>query len=573
MKRFAALLIALSAVEACSLWFLPGGGAAATNQVAAFAGRGALPPPHGTPPRAGLPGSNSSGAQAQPAPIHGVPAALKPGAVVASDEVIMPSGRRTRRSVVTTSSPLGRLLVIEDRDDGRVVELYSAEHLVVSARNPETFDRIRSLLRAGGARVEAPFVDASFAFIQIEGNSPASIFDELRSASLLLGDTGVVELDGVGSGSAAPADPSYPTQWHHQTIGSEPGWEITQGSPSITVAVLDTGVNSLLAEFQYRTVSGYDYVNNDNDPSDDHGHGTAVAGVVAASANNGVLVAGVDWKCRVMPVKVLDASNFGYLSWWAAGVEFARGHGARVINLSAGSTGSSAALTSAIDNAIADKIIFVTVTHNDGRGTIRYPGNLAQAITVGATERNDTRSTFSNWGPAIDLVAPGNEIYTVSVNGSLAWWWGTSFAAPQVSGAAALLLSLNPDLDQNSVLALLAAGAEDQVGDAQDTVGFDSYYGWGRLNLNHSLILARTSPQITTRADGGARLRWTAPPNAATRQPYKLCWSEDMTTWNTVSSPSISFGTEAEWIDDGSETGSAPGLADRRFYRIAIETE
>jgi subtilisin family serine protease len=503
--------------------------------------------------------------------LRGVPQALKPRAVIAFDETDNRPNGRIRRAIVSTDSALGTILIVEERDgDGSARRIYSAEHLVVSLGQSTNENEITSFVTQSGFRITKPFPDADFLFVHLEVETPSALFSAFDSLSTKLKGLATVELDGAGSGGGTPSDPSYSLQWHHQTIDSQPAWDITQGNDSIIVAVLDTGVNGSLSEFSGRIVSGYDYANNDSNPSDDHGHGTAVAGVIAANANNGVLVAGVDWRCRLMPVKVLDSSNWGYYSWWASGVNYARNNGARVINLSAGGTGSSTALTSAINNAISAGVVFVTVTQNDGVGSVSYPGSLPQAITVGATERNDAKTSFSNWGPQIDIVAPGRDIYTVNRYGNLDWWWGTSFAAPQVAGAAALLLSLNRDLDQNSIADYLVAGAEDGVGDSQDVVGFDNYYGWGRLNFYNSIILARTATDIEVLPSKNVRLRWRPSPNAASKKPYEIRWSDNMVTWHTIQSPSISFSSEAEWVDDGSETGVAPVEAEKRFYRLQI---
>ncbi len=140
------------------------------------------------------------------------------------------------------------------------------------------------------------------------------------------------EPDFIGSGGGAPNDPNYPLQWHHQKIQSESAWAISTGDSSVIVAVLDTGINLSLSEFAGRLVPGYDYANNDNDPSDDYGHGTAVAGTLAANANNAVLVAGVNWQCRILPEKVLDSNNSGFYSWWAQAIYDATDAGAKLIN-------------------------------------------------------------------------------------------------------------------------------------------------------------------------------------------------------------------------------------------------
>jgi hypothetical protein len=305
-------------------------------------------------------------------------------------------------------------------------------------------------------------------------------------------DIEFAEPDYVSTGGARPSDPNYSLQWHHQKIQSEAAWNISTGSSDVLVAVLDTGVNVGLAEFFDRLVPGHDYVNNDAIPADDYGHGTAVTGVLAANANNNWLVAGVNWRCRIVPEKVLDSSNHGFYSWWDQAIYDATDAGAKVINLSAGGSSDSAATVAAIDYAISHGVIFVTITGNDSAGTIQFPGRLPQCITVGATERDDTRASFSNYGPAIDLVAPGRDIYTVGKDGGLEYWYGTSFAAPQVAAVAAIVAGLDPTITQQKMEKLLCATAQDGVGGASDTPGWDQYFGYGRLNARNAVQLAAT---------------------------------------------------------------------------------
>ena len=316
------------------------------------------------------------------------------------------------------------------------------------------------------------------------------------------------EPDYVSSGGAVPNDPYYFQQWHHQKIQSEAAWNVTTGSTSVVVAVLDTGINSALSEFTSRVLAGHNYVSNNSNPADDHGHGTATTGVLAANANNHVLVAGVDWNCRILPEKVLDSSNFGFYSYQAQAIYDVTDAGAKVINFSIGGTSESSAVTAAIDYAIAHNVIFVTITHNDGSGTIRFPGRLPQCITVGATERDDTRADFSNYGPAIDLVAPGRDIYTVGRTGGLEYWYGTSESAPQVCGVAALVASLRPSINQRTMEQLLEATAEDGVGNpAEDTPGWDQYYGYGRLNARYAVQMAAQQTPLPEPLNLSTRLR------------------------------------------------------------------
>lgn len=173
-------------------------------------------------------------------------------------------------------------------------------------------------------------------------------------------------------------------------------------------------------------------------------------------------------------------------------------------------------------NAVARGVVFVTATHNDGTGTIRFPGSITNCITVGATDQSDNRCPFSNYGPQIDLVAPGTNIYTVQMNGGLGLWWGTSFSTPLVAGVSALLVGLRPELTPEQIRTLLCAGADDLVGATGDTPGFDYYYGWGRLNAWNSILLARTRIDTVQVTKTRLVLSWISPTNAVTRQPYQV---------------------------------------------------
>jgi len=384
------------------------------------------------------------------------------------------------------------------------------------------------------------------------------------------------EPDGVGTGGRVPNDPNFGSQWHHQNAGDPSAsiqtpavWETATGASNTIVAVLDTGLNPALAEFAGRVLPGYNFASNSVDISDDHGHGTAVTGTLAATGDNDYLVAGVDWRCRLLPVKVLGYDNTGQYSWWAQGVDFAVTHGAKIINLSAGGFGTSTTLTRAIENAIAQGVIFITIAHNDG-SVLRYPGNLPTCITVGATDSHDRRCGFSNFGPQLDLVAPGTNIFTVSRSGTLQSWWGTSFAAPLTSGVCALLANVRPQLNQQQARTLLLAGAVDRVGGSEDLPGFDPYYGWGRLNALNSLLLAQLRLSSVSETNGvDLHLSWLCPSNAVVKQPFQVERASAPTgPWTIISTGQFLYnGNQCAWIDRGAATNSA-----QWYYRIGLRS-
>ena len=295
-----------------------------------------------------------------------------------------------------------------------------------------------------------------------------------------------------------------------------------------------------------------------------------VASTLCANAGNGQFGAGVDWQCRLMPVKVLDSNNNGLYSWWAQGINYAVAHGARVINLSSGGSSADNTLSTAIFNAIQKGVIFITITHNDGVGTIRFPGSYSHSITLGATDEGDLKTDFSNWGPQISLVAPGIDIYGEGSSRTLENWHGTSFSAPLASGVCSLMASVRPDLNQTAAFNLLCLGADDQVGDSLDTPGFDTRYGWGRLNAYNSLLLATTRISMVKVSDEAPVLSWTSPPNASFKQPYQVQsapgpggqWSDV-----TVSGRFTYTTNSTSW------TGPAIQAPDgERFYRVVLRS-
>jgi len=413
-------------------------------------------------------------------------------------------------------------------------------------------------------------VDASeFMYLKLPTNiTPRECVKRLKNNPLIE----YVEVDPIGFGGATPTnDTYYAMQWHLAGNAGQVGhvhapeaWDITTGTSDVIVAVLDTGCDPNNLDFAGRLVPGYDFVNSDPDPADDHGHGTAVSAVLCASANNGSYGVGLDWHCRLMPVKVLKpaagGTTSGNYSWWTQGINWAVTNGAKVINLSAGGWDSDTnnTLHTAITNAIAHGLIFVTITHNDPVKGISYPGSDPVSITVGGSDTNGTRCGFSAYGTNLDLLAPATNIFTVTTGGVWDAWGGTSFAAPQVAGVAALICSIRPNLNNEQVRNLLCAGADD------DAMGFNIYSGWGRLNAYNSLVLAGTAfEEIAQTNNGDIVLAWKCPPNASNKLPYIVEYTASLTggTWSAFSN--ITYDAErASWTTQPTNTPT--------FYRIKV---
>ncbi len=232
----------------------------------------------------------------------------------------------------------------------------------------------------------------------------------------------------------------------------EKAWDISTGQ-GVTVAVVDTGIRKGTDLAKTCFVSGYDFVNSDTDPIDDNGHGTHVAGTVAQSTDNGVGVAGVAYKSCLMPVKVLDATGSGTYADVASGIIYAADNGAKVINLSLGGSSDSQTLKDAVAYAYGKGVTVVAAAGNNNSRTLSYPAAYdAYVIAVGATQYDETKAPYSNYGPSLDLVAPGgnNNLdqnkdgyadgvlqQTFQIKGrTISWGYyffqGTSMAAPHV---------------------------------------------------------------------------------------------------------------------------------------------
>ena len=301
-------------------------------------------------------------------------------------------------------------------------------------------------------------------------------------------------------------------------------WDFTTGNPNITMAVMDSGIRMTHPEFSGRLwvntsevlnntdsdangytddINGWDFVNNDNNPADDHGHGTNVTGIATATGNNSIGYAGVDWSCKIMPLKVLNSSNSGFTSDIIESFYYAISKGVKIISISIGGSGFSFAYQTAVNTAYSNGIVVVACMMNFNNDIPYYPAAFTNTIAVGSTDPNDERTepffwsstSGSNYGSHIDVVAPGNYMYGLSHSSDTnygSYWGGTSQATPLVSGICSLMLDIDPSLTVDQIRNILRSTAEDQVGDVLDTPGWDQYYGAGRVNAFNALQQVQT---------------------------------------------------------------------------------
>ncbi|MEI8312635.1 MAG: S8 family serine peptidase, partial [Verrucomicrobiota bacterium] len=242
------------------------------------------------------------------------------------------------------------------------------------------------------------------------------------------------EPDYIAQVILTPNDPYYASQWHLPKVGAPAAWDVTTGKSTVAVAVVDTGVDSTHPDLMGRVLPGYDFVNADSNASDDNGHGTAVAGTAAAAGNNGVGVAGVAWAVSILPVKVMAADGTGATSTIANGINYSADRGARVINLSMGSTSSSLTLQKAVSYAYTKGAVLIAAAGNNGNSTPFYPAAYTQVVAVSALNSSDALPVWSNYGSYVDISAPGEAITTTWPGGSYMTMSGTSFSSPLVAG-------------------------------------------------------------------------------------------------------------------------------------------
>lgn len=307
-------------------------------------------------------------------------------------------------------------------------------------------------------------------------------------------------------------------------VDMELAWNIETGDPNLIIAVSDSGLNMTHEDIAARVWNksseiidgidndgngliddyrGWDWVNADNNPTDDHGHGTNCSGIIGTIANNNVGYSGVNWNSKIMPLKVLNNANSGSYANMANSIYYAVDNGAKIISMSIGGSATSTTISNALDYANTNGVLLVACMMNFNNNTTYYPAGYAatkpNVIAVGSTNSNDQRTnpffwsatSGSNYGNHINVVAPGNYIWGLGNSSNTdynSYWGGTSQATPLVAGIASLMKSKDPTLTPTQIRTILMNTAQDQVGIAsEDIAGWDMYMGSGRVNANSAL--------------------------------------------------------------------------------------
>ena len=316
-----------------------------------------------------------------------------------------------------------------------------------------------------------------------------------------------------------PNDLGWQFQWGPPQIRAPFAWDNVTGSPTFRMAVVDTGIDTSHPDLDPNYIEGYDWVNDDEDPSDDVGHGTHVAGIIGAVGNNVTGIAGMVWNLQIIAEKVFSRSVRSGNYWnWSQGIVDAVNRGAKIISMSFGTFNENESLEQAIKFAYNHGRLPIASSGNENLSSIGYPANYSEVISVGATNQNNERCDQDDWGydywknpqgsnygRNLELMAPGDNIYSTMPTYHVLfneWPWykfqnydymsGTSMACPHVSGVAALMWIRNPDLKHEEIRCLLNCTATDL-----GPVGWDQEYGAGLVNAEAAVAAANFDYSIS----------------------------------------------------------------------------
>lgn len=373
----------------------------------------------------------------------------------------------------------------------RVDRLYRIE-LASAAAAREAMQRLRSDPRVESVDFD---VDASI--------PPGEQLAPLSGDRSMQAECGALAKEDTGD--AAPSDPCYRYQWHLRQVGLPEAWKLGQGA-GVVVAVIDTGVSRVPDLAGTTFVPGYNFVGDNDDASDDHGHGTHVAGTIAQTTHNRLGVGGVAFRASIMPLKVLSARGSGSMAGIAQAIRYAADHGASVINMSLGGPFPVGVIANAVKYARDKGVTVVAAAGNDGRGRVSYPARYPGVVAVAATQFDESTTFYSNWGPQIDVAAPGGNV-RVDQNGDgkpdgvlqntvvpgnvgttdYLWFMGTSMASPHAAGVAALIVGAGVTKPDAVEEILFDTARKPKVSAAADGATHDDRYGAGVVDAQAAL--------------------------------------------------------------------------------------
>ncbi|MFN8496295.1 MAG: S8 family serine peptidase [Anaerolineae bacterium] len=362
--------------------------------------------------------------------------------------------------------------------------------------NAQTGVQVVGMVNAVGAQIlSAPtghstqdIIDAYAGLDEVEYVEPdyiASIGDSQPVGPVLTADD-------LRTAQQTTNDPKLSSQYHIAKMSVPSAWDVTHGD-NVVIGIVDTGADFTHPDLSGKFASnGWDFVNNDNSPQDDQGHGTHVSGIAAAATNNGVGGAGVGYNAKILPVKALDSNGSGSYSAIANGITWATDNGAKIINMSLGGSYQSQTLDAATTYAWNHGVVVIAAAGNSNTSSPSYPAMSPYVIGIGATDENDQRASFSNYGQNADVAAPGTNILSTVMGGNYQAWNGTSMASPNAAGVAALIAASHPTWTNAQIRSALETTTDNT------NAGAPIPLGYGRINAARAVGSAGSQPPPTT---------------------------------------------------------------------------
>jgi subtilisin family serine protease len=454
------------------------------------------------------------------------------------------------------------------------------ENALLVQLKPGVNDAAAAALFARFGSAEVGRVDQlSTRVVVSNGNDKAALRRQLESSALVAS----VEDDGSAQVTLTPNDPLWSNEWFARKVRAPLAWDTTVGAGAPVIAVLDTGVQAWHPDLAGRVLQGRDFVNNDAYANDDMGHGTMVAGVAAGAGMNGKGVAGVCWRCKILPVKV--ANSHGSVRWSnvAAGITWAAKHGANVINMSFGGNTGSSMVANAVAFARSMGVVVVAAAGNEGNTMRFYPAAYRGVLSVAATTSSDHLYSFSTRGSWVKLAAPGCT-WTTQRGSQWGSFCGTSAAAPIVAGTAGLVMSAMPGASRYRV--------EQRI--LNKAVYFTSAIGGGRVDTAASVGSSSSTtppppdpdPTPTTSAcpnqnrDGGSgTMEWEGDLSASQMSvdcTIKLAgWTRLSASWNAPDGIRFQLRNSSgrvvlEVRGDGTNSGRDDHWLSSGTYRLSV---
>ncbi len=377
----------------------------------------------------------------------------------------------------------------------------------------------QSLITAAGGQILSQLEPLSVYRVAFSPDHAADALASLASKSEVVK---AAEPEGEQVAQVIPDDSLYRQfQWNLRRIGMEQAWDLRPDASDVVVAVLDTGVDLTHPDLKGNllTDQGYDFLDDTPIPQDDESHGTAVAGIIGAIGDNHEGVTGVAWRVKLLPIKALNSQGRGPDSAMVQAILYAADNGAKIINISSTGTRYSAALETAVQYAQDKGALVVAAAGNTGNGdnAVNYPAGFDGVVAVAAIDDHDQLASFSQRQPYVALAAPGVDVPSTAWAGAgrglYASQSGTSIAAPHVSGAAAILWALRPDLAASDIVQALEANADKPPSP-------DPGYGAGILNVARAVAALRLG--VTPRGTDTVTLQPARPATADIPPPPPL---------------------------------------------------